>query len=175
LANKIGIEDFEAIFNQYKGFVYKTAFFIVENRQKAEDIMQEVFVNAYKSRATFNPEKGKYSNWLRRITVNQCFREYRGNDPTPSSIEEMEEKGQYLSDNSKPIIESILLIDEIRNLFTSLGAKYRTALMLRCIDGLTYSEISDALGIPLGTVKSRINRAITDLREKRKQIDKDSA
>ena len=175
MAKKIDIEDFQAFFNQYKDFVYKTAYFIVKDHHKAEDVMQEVFINAYKSKGTYNPNKGEYSTWLRKITVNQCFRKNKGNDQNCSSIEEMEEKGRYLPDESNPIAENIALIDEIKCLFGSLGSKYRTALILRCVDGLKYGEISEILKIPLGTVKSRINRAIVALRDKRKQLNEDGS
>lgn len=108
MAKQTRINDFEAIFNQYKGWVYKTAYLITGDHQKAEDIMQEVFIKAYRAKDTFNPEKGKYSNWLRRITINQCFDEKRKKALASSSLDEMEERGQYLPDNSMPIPEKNL-------------------------------------------------------------------
>lgn len=63
-------DDFEAVFNKYKGWVYKTAYLIVRDPQKAEDVMQEVFIKAYKSNSTYDPVKGSYRTWLRQMTIN---------------------------------------------------------------------------------------------------------
>lgn len=63
---------FEALFRQYEKLVFRTAYLIVGDVEKARDIMQEVFVSVWKSRHTFNPEKGKFTTWLHRITVNKC-------------------------------------------------------------------------------------------------------
>lgn len=156
--------DFEAVFNKYKGWVYKTAYLIVYDSQKAEDIMQEVFIKAYKANSTYDPEKGSYRTWLRQITINQCLNDGRKQSIKTSSIEEMEEYGQSLPDNGMSIAEQISLREEMKMMFNSLSAKHRAVLVLRCVDGLSYEETAKVLGIPLGTVKSRINYAILALR-----------
>ncbi|MBT7288877.1 MAG: RNA polymerase sigma factor [Chloroflexi bacterium] len=174
MAKQGKLDDFEQIFHEYKGWVYKTAYLIVQNPQQAEDIMQEVFVRAYKSNGTFDHQKGSYSTWLRRITINRCLNGHRNGASSTASIEEMEEQGQSIPDNGLGGLDQISLKDDIRNLIDSLGAKYRAALVLRCVDGLAYDEIAEVLGIPLGTVKSRINRAVEALREKRKSMEKEA-
>lgn len=162
-------DDFEAVFNKYKGWVYKTAYLIVRDPQKAEDVMQEVFIKAYKSNSSYDPEKGSYVTWLRQITINQCLNEGRNKSIASSSIEEMAEHGQNLPDTSISIPEQISLREEMKRMFNSLSAKHRAVLVLKCIDGLSYEKITEVLGIPLGTVKSRINYAILALRERQKR------
>lgn len=86
----------------------------------------------------------------------------------------MEEKGHSLPDKQLSFTEKLSLKDETQRLIKSLSAKYRTALMLRYFEGLTYDEIAEVLDIPLGTVKSRINAAITTLRERQKRTEEES-
>ncbi|MFC1951214.1 RNA polymerase sigma factor [Chloroflexota bacterium] len=172
MAKQTGIEDFDAFFLQYKNWIYKIAYLIIGDPNIAEDIMQEVFINVYKSKESFDSEKGDYTRWLRRITINECLKDGRKKAVSSYSVEEMEEKGYNLPDNSLPLPEQLSLKNDIQYLVNSLSIKYRAALILRCVDGLNYSEIAEALGIPLGTVKSRINRAILALRERQKEIEK---
>ena len=166
---QIEIEDFEAIFHQYKNWVYKTAYLVLRDHHKAEDIMQKVFINAYKSHDTFDPQKGSYRNWLRTITINQCFHNTSRKALDSFSIEELEEKGQNILDSDPAFSEQISLRDDMQRLLASLSAKYRAALLLRYYEGLSYDEIAGVLGIPLGTVKSRINAAVLTLRAKQKK------
>ncbi|MFC1998401.1 RNA polymerase sigma factor [Chloroflexota bacterium] len=174
MAKSNNINNFQEIYERYKSWVYRTAYLIVWDHHKAEDITQDVFVRAYKSRNTFDQSKGEYSTWLRRITINQCAKEGRNNSKFCLSVEELEEKGKQLEDENRPFTERILLQDEIRALLKSLSNKYRAVLILRYYEGLNYSEIAEFLGIPLGTVKSRINAAISSLEQQQKEINKDT-
>ncbi|MFC1978552.1 RNA polymerase sigma factor [Chloroflexota bacterium] len=173
MAKQTKIDDFEAVFDQYKGWVYKTAYLITQNHYKAEDVMQEVFINAYRSNGTYNPKKGNLSSWLRRITINQCLKDKRDKSPSTYSIEEMEEQGHSIPDENLPLSEQVTLKNDIRRLLSSLNQKSRAVLILRYYDGLAYSEIAELLNIPLGTVKSRINTAISTLQTKQGQAGKD--
>jgi len=172
LAKRTGIENFDEFFLQYKNWVYKIAYLIIRDPNMAEDIMQEVFVNVYKARNSFDSEKGNYTGWLRRITINECLKDGRKKAVSSYSIEEIGEQGYNLPDNNLPIPEQISLKNDIQHLVSSLSIKYRAALVLRCVDGLNYTEIAEVLGIPLGTVKSRINKAKLALRDRQKELDK---
>ena len=172
MAKQTKLNDFEAVFNQYKGWVYKTAYLILEDHHKAEDVVQDVFISAYKSNGNYDSEKGSYTSWLRRITINRCLNDSRRWDFSLSSIEEIEDKGYNIPDSGIPLSEKVALSDYTQRLIGSLSAKYRAALVLRCMDGLTYNEIAEVLGIPLGTVKSRINGAILAVRDRQKKMDK---
>jgi RNA polymerase sigma factor (sigma-70 family) len=125
-----------------------------------------VFISAWKSRHTYDPNKGKLSTWLHRITVNQCSREKAKTAPGISSLEE---KGVALPgmNHSQPedIVVSKLEYDRLLKAMGKLDTKHRSVLVLRYFNDLSYQEIAEALEIPLGTVKSRLNQSLRYLKE----------
>jgi RNA polymerase sigma-70 factor (ECF subfamily) len=146
---------FAALFEQYKNLVYKTAFLILNNADDADDILQDVFVLVYKSLATFDPHKGAFTTWLYRITIRCCLNFRRKRRVT-----------------SLPLYEDLLAepirdddIEVIRQAIEGLSKKQRAVIILRYYWDLPYHEIAQALDIPLGTVKSRINLALKTLRQ----------
>jgi RNA polymerase sigma-70 factor (ECF subfamily) len=174
LAKNFGVENvdnFEAIFRQYKDMVYKTAYLILGDAHRAEDVLQEVFIKVHKSLDTFDSQKGAFSTWLRRITVNQCVTERR-NRHLPSlslSLERLEEEGFDLegADSQRP--EELAVKREesqrIQRAMKTLDRKHRAVVTLKYSNELSYEEIAQVLSIPLGTVKSRLNTAIRVLRQ----------
>ena len=174
MAKNFGVENvdnFEAIFRQYKDMVYKTAYLILGDAHRAEDVLQEVFIKVHKSLDTFDSRKGAFSTWLRRITVNQCVTERR-NRHLPSlslSLERLEEEGFDLegADSQRP--EELAVKREesrrIQRAMKTLDGKHRAVVTLRYFNELSYEEIAQVLSIPLGTVKSRLNTAIRALRQ----------
>jgi RNA polymerase sigma-70 factor (ECF subfamily) len=153
---------FEVLFQQYEKLVFKSAYLITGSSEDAEDILQEVFVSVWKSRHTFNPEKAKLTTWLHKITVNKCLERRRKKKPALISLENLD-----LADKQDGQDEVLVKKQENEKLIkamNSLDAKHRAALVLRYFDDLSYEEISQTLGVPLGTVKSRINQALKLLR-----------
>jgi len=164
----MGLIDFEKVFQQHKDMVLKTAYLIVGNVQEAEDILQEVFMKVYEAAGTFDPQKGSMSTWLHRITVNQCISQKRKKRAVSYSSEEMEERGFELADKSNELPEEMALkSEEVASMWQavkSIDAKHRAVLALRYFNEFSYDEIAQTLNIPLGTVKSRLNVAIKNLR-----------
>jgi len=161
---------FEAIFHQYHNLVRRTAIGIVNDGNLAEDVVQDVFVSAWRSRYTFDPKKGKLATWLYRITVNQCAR-YRRKKIMPStSLEDVQARGFQLAaetdcSSGSPDPEAYAEYDRMMAAVRSLNGNHRPVIILRYLNDLPYSEIAKALDIPLGTVKSRLNEAIKILRK----------
>ena len=159
---------FEALFQHYRGLVFKTAYLMSGNKEEAEDILQEVFVSVWKSRHTFDPTKGKLTTWLYRITINQSSK-HRKKQPVLISLDEARSDGFHLAETkSSELPEEFVMTkskyEKLTNALNSLDSKHRPVLVLRYFDDLSYDEIAQVLGIPLGTVKSRINQAISTLR-----------
>ena len=159
---------FEALFQHYRGLVFKTAYLMSGNKEEAEDILQEVFVSVWKSRHTFDPTKGKLTTWLYRITINQSSK-HRKKQPVLISLDEARSDGFHLPEiESSELPEEALIgkweYERLMKAMNSLDSKHRPVLVLRYFDDLSYDEIAQVLGIPLGTVKSRINQALKSLR-----------
>jgi len=161
------ISAFETLYRQYEKLVYRTAYLITGNKEAAEDTLQEVFISVWKSRHTYDPNKGKLTTWLHRITVNECSRKKSGKASTAISLEE---KGIDLPDmkhQSQP--EDILINKQeygrLLKAMDSLDTKHRSVLVLRYFNDLSYQEIAETLEIPLGTVKSRLNQGLRYLKE----------
>ncbi len=159
------VNAFETLYRQYERLVFRTAYLITGSREAAEDALQEVFVAVWKSRHTYDPSKGKLTTWLHRITVNQCSKKKPGKAPAVS----LEERGIDLPEMKRSQPDDILVskqeYDRLLRAMDKLDTKHRSVLVLRYFNGLSYQEIAEALGIPLGTVKSRLNQSLRYLKE----------
>jgi RNA polymerase sigma-70 factor (ECF subfamily) len=153
---------FEALFRQYEGLVFRNAYFITGSRLEAEEITQDVFVSVWKARRTFNPDKGKVTTWLHRITVNKCLERQRKKKPIVIPIENIELPG---GEGSEDVVMNREEREQILSAMSSLDNKHRAVLVLRYFNELTYDEIALTMGIPAGTVKSRIYTAIQTLKK----------
>ncbi|MFC2070574.1 RNA polymerase sigma factor [Chloroflexota bacterium] len=158
---------FEVLFRQYEKLVFKTAFLITGNRDTAEDALQEVFVSVWKSRHTYDPNKGKLTTWLYRITVNQCLRKKSAKLPTTVPLDEKRMELPEIKHRSQP--EDVLITkteyERLLKTMNTLDNRHRSVLVLRYFNDLSYREIAGALEIPLGTVKSRLNNGLRQLKE----------
>ncbi len=152
---------FESLFRQYQRLVFKNAYLITGSREEAEDVLQEVFVSVWRARQTFNPQKGKLTTWLHRITVNKCVERQRKKKVTQVSLEGLDLPMTQVSDD---VLVSRQEYDRLIKAMNSLDTKHRAVLVLRYFNDLSYEEIAQTVGIPLGTVKSRMNQALKLLR-----------
>ena len=160
------VSAFETLFRQYEKLVFRTAYLITGSKEAAEDALQEVFVSVWRSRHTYDPGKGKLTTWLHRITVNQCSKKKAVKRPATVSLEE---KGIDLPEmkHSQPedILVNKLEYDRLLRAMDALDTKRRSVLVLRYFNDMSYQEIAEALEIPLGTVKSRLNQSLRYLKE----------
>ena len=160
------VNAFEKLVTEYEKAVYAIAQRMTGNPEDAADMTQETFIKAYNSLQSFRGDS-KFSVWLYRIASNVCldFLRSRSRKPTVSlSVEddEGEETELDIADESQSpelLLERGLTRDAVRRGLNALPPDYRQILLLREIQGLSYEEIASALGIDLGTVKSRIFRA----------------
>jgi RNA polymerase sigma-70 factor (ECF subfamily) len=140
---------------------------LVRDQAEAEDVVQEAFIKAYRALPQFRGDSAFYT-WLYRIGINTA-KNYlvtqgrRAPTSTEANSEEAEtfDDGEQLRDINTP--ESLLATKQIaqtvNTAMEALPAELRTAITLREIEGLSYDEIAEAMGCPIGTVRSRIFRA----------------
>ena len=165
-------EAFEQLVLEHQNKVYSLALRMLGNEEDARDMAQEAFVRAYTSLAGFRGDS-KFSVWLYRLTSNICivFLRSRQRHQTVSLTYDTEdsEGGQLEIPDERFTPEAGLERSELRSAvlrgLDSLSPEFRNILLLREIDGLSYGEISRALDLEEGTVKSRIFRARKKLTE----------
>ena len=168
MVDQLDMQHFDSVFDRYKNLVYKTACLMLSDPSEAEDVLQDVFIRVYRLGGSYDPEKGSLATWIRRVTVNQCISKQKSGKHS-YSLDEMRQNGHQPDEDEIDFDDKLALKLSIEKMLQSLSGKYRAALILRYVDDLTYEEIAETLDIPLGTVKSRINAAITTLRKSRKR------
>ncbi len=128
------------------------------NSMEAEDLTQDIFIKLYSSLNKYAPGSN-FKLWVYRIAKNHIIDWYRKNKYISLRMEEFkkniesENSGETLRDN----LEDLKI--KLRKVINSLEPDFRLPIVLRDLQGLSYEEISKILDIPVGTVKSRINRA----------------
>lgn len=157
---------FEELVNRYQPTVMNLAYRMLGNRADAADVCQEVFLLLLRKLRSFRGE-AKFSTWLYRVAMNACHdharRSRRHVSLADSPDDEMPEMEQRLADEGIDSPESSMEREEMRRhvqeAIARLPFKFRQVIYLHDISGYDYKEVAEILGINLGTVKSRLNRA----------------
>ncbi len=161
---------FEEIVNRYKNRLMNFAYRFVLDREEAEDIVQDTFLKVYQNRYAYK-EIAKFSTWIYTITANLAktiLRKRRNRKMFFFSRLGPEDKDMDFPSNERDTqskIEGKFNEQTIQKAIIKLPEHFRTAIILRDIQELSYEEISNIINAPLGTVKSRINRARLKLQE----------
>lgn len=166
------VESFEALVREYNRYVYNIAFRMMGNEEDAKDMSQEALIKAYKNIKTFKMDSA-FSTWLYRIVINTCKDELRKKKETVFSLDETydEEEGkrkhEVLDSKSDPILvyEKVELKANLENALNKLSEDNKSVVVLKDIFGCSYEEIGEILQIPIGTVRSKLNRSRLALRE----------
>lgn len=153
-------EAFALLFEQYKNLVYKTAYLMLGEATEAEDALQEIFLQVYRSLSGFDPRKAAFTTWLYRVTFNHCLNHRRKKRPFTLPLDDISP-----ALNSEFPGEQLAEEETLRQAIEMLSDKQRAVVILRYFWDLPYAEIAQILDIPLGTVKSRIDLAIKTLRK----------
>jgi len=152
---------FNYLYDHYSGALFTIINQIVPDKDTASDVLQEVFVNVWRKIGTYDETKGRLFTWMLNIARNAAIdkvrsKGYRDNQRTQSIAER--ESGMAMSSN--PVVNDVGL----KKVLTTLNEEYRKLIDLSYFQGFTHEEIAKMLGIPLGTVKTRIRTAISQLR-----------
>ena len=173
-AKKGDVASFERLFEKYEKRIYNLVYHMIGDREIASDLTQDTFVRAYNSLDSV--KTGDYFlPWLWRVATNIC-RDYarkRKRRPTVSLDSQIvdEEGGhmerQIVDTSSDPadLTEREDLVARVQRAISQLDEDRRIVVLLHHIEGADVQEIAEVLGIPAGTVKSRLARGRNDLRE----------
>jgi len=163
-------EAFAKLVDKYNRRVYNLAYRLTSNPEKAKDISQEAFIKIYRSLERYDPAY-KFSSWLLKTVSNLCIDYHRSRQTATASLERIIESGAesaILSDanlkaSTEDVIEEKLEQLELRAVIQEgielLPMDYKSVLVLRHIQSLSYKEIAHILNLPMGTIKARIFRA----------------
>jgi RNA polymerase sigma factor (sigma-70 family) len=154
----------EEVVTQHSVRVYRLAYRLTGNPHDAEDLTQEVFVRVFRSLSRYTP--GTFEGWLHRITTNlfldQARRRSKIRFDALADDADLRMPGRVPSPDTQ--VTDAMLDDDVEAALAELPPDFRAAVVLCDIEGLSYDEIADVLGVKLGTVRSRIHRGRTMLR-----------
>ena len=154
---------FRELVTSYKGSVYRHALALLNDRMEAEDVVQEAFVKIYYSLPKLKNEYA-FVSWLTRIATNICYDRIQKINKKKQLIKEELNEGRIMQ-HGPSLIDNTITKMSIKEAMKKIPIEQRTVLSLREIQGYSYSEISELIEIPLGTVKSRISKARENLRK----------
>jgi RNA polymerase sigma-W factor len=163
---------FEELLDKYKTAVFSICYRMVRNRMDAEDLSQEAFIRTFSVLDRYDPSY-PFSSWLFRITSNLCIdflRRRRGDmvsldqpiEGAEGNIQRQLPAGTIKPDRE---VETKEMMATLEDAISRLPEHYRIIVVLRHQEQMSYEEIADNLGIPLGTVKARIHRARNMIKE----------
>lgn len=147
----------EYIVRTFSRRIYNMAYHITMDSSDAEDLTQEIFIKLYNSLNKYTLGSN-FKLWFFRLAKNHIIDWYRKRKYINSKIEEMKRQifNESTSNSLKDSVEE--LKGKVRKAIESLDVQFKIPIVLRDLQGLSYEEISEILEIPVGTVKSRINR-----------------
>lgn len=161
------VPSWEDVVRDHSARVYRLAYRLTGNKADAEDLTQETFIRVFRSLNSYQP--GSFEGWLHRITTNLFLDGVRKRsrvrlthlgehaEQVPASHEQHDLHRRYEHEHVDPDVQEAL---------DALPPKYRVAVVLCDVEGLSYEEIAATLGIKMGTVRSRIHRGRAMLRDR---------
>lgn len=158
------LDAFEAFFERYRGPIFATAYALLGERQAAEEVVQDTFSKAYEWRRRLRPDASPLP-WLHRVALNFSYTRLARRRPPWEPITEA--MAHFLFDNAaQPADHAELaeLREIVRDGIAALPAKHQAVIVLFYLRGRSITETADILGIPAGTVKSRLHFGLRSLR-----------
>ena len=153
----------EEVFDTYGDRVFSVCFGILANRADAEDASQEVFLRAFHQAAKFSG-RSRYSTWLLRLAANLTLNRAKASTRRRRISEPLVEDAVSAAPNPDSEALARERQDAVARLLQQVPLKQRQVLVLREMEGLSYAELAHVLGVPVGTVTSRLVRGRETLR-----------
>ena len=168
---------FEAMVSDHLDGLFGASLRLTRNRARAEDLLQETFLRAWRSFHTFRPGTNVRA-WLYRILMNAYIDGYRKSEREPEVVDQEDVDEFYLysrvhesddyrrAGNPEEVLLNNLMDADVKGALQGLPENFRNVVILADIEGFSYKEIAEILGIPIGTVMSRLHRGRRQLQVK---------
>ncbi len=151
-----------ALYDRYSGLVYSEASRILRDKGAAEEILQDIFYQVWRTAEKFDPQRGSLPGWLVVVARNRAISKLRRRGT--SSDDELKENAVACAFNLESAASQNQMLGRVRGAMERLPEGQREAIELAYFEGMTHSEIASKTGEALGTVKTRIRSALEVLR-----------
>jgi len=163
------IKAFETLYDRYGDLVYSTALRVLRDAHLAEDVSQEIFLRLWRRPEAYVAQRGRFGSWLLSVTRNRAVDEARsrGRRYRHETAQGEQQERELVGENFPDPGLAAQLEDErraVRQALSGLPAEQRQVIELAYFGGFTQQEISEMLGQPLGTVKTRIRLGMQKLK-----------
>lgn len=150
-----------SLYDRYSGVVYSVARRVLQDSGAAEEVLQDIFYQLWRTAANYDASRGGLGGWLLVSARNRAIDRLRHRKPATIA----EDDRIALPGNLESEVAQTELISKIRSALDVLADPQRQALELAYFEGMTHSEIAERTGQPLGTVKTRLRAALERLRQ----------
>ena len=161
-------EALRILWREYGRLAYTIAFRILDREDRAEDVVQELFIRIWKNAVAFHSTRAGFHTWFSRVVRNLCIDMIQRKDPIEraGAIADVE---RWLS-FSDPVESTIANGFTVRDAFLQIPVTQSRVLEMAYFEGLTYWEIAERLGVPPNTVKSRMRLGLRGMRRYLEEI-----
>ncbi|WP_296721633.1 sigma-70 family RNA polymerase sigma factor [Erythrobacter sp.] len=146
--------------------IYSLCFSFIQNREASEDVVHEVYLKAWNRATSYDQTKGSPMAWLTRIARNSAIDWIRAHKRRPTTGDD---ELIFVADQSETAEEMLIRVeqsDNVRQQVENLASADANLIRSAYLRGMTYSEVANETGLPLGTVKTRIRRGLRMMRER---------
>jgi len=165
----LDVEAFQELHERYRGVLFATIYNVLNDRQDAEDVAQEVFVQIWKKAPTYDSKKGRPLTWMSTLARNRAIDRLRSKQRRSKLGKGAEAQALVLGDtHESDCTHEVDLRDQsriVQEAVLRLSPEQQMAIQLAYLEGLTQKEIANRLGEPLGTVKARLRRGLMRLHD----------
>ncbi|MEO6699554.1 MAG: sigma-70 family RNA polymerase sigma factor [Paraperlucidibaca sp.] len=156
---------FEDLYQATSPKLYALAISVLRNRDHAQEVLQEAYINIWRSAATYNISKGSVQTWLNVIVRHRCIDRIR-HAPAPTEELSLLDWSNIEASGPSPLqlVQADAEAVDLARCMHGLGAPQQRALSLSFFHGLTHRELAEKLKLPLGSVKSHVRRGLENLR-----------
>lgn len=150
-------EEYRELIRRHQNSVFYLAYRILGRREEAEDVVQETYICAFSNLAKCR-DRNKFSAWIKRIAINICLKRLPRELPC-ITVDEMLESASDLDNSVETEVLRQVEINDVRDIVSDLSVEFRTVIVLRYDENLSYNEIAKLIGESVDVVRVRLYRA----------------